>query len=292
MLSFNRKNDAAEGIGELLAQDHKNLEIIVVDNGSTDGTAEMLTEKFSREQVKLIALTQNIGVAAYNIGFKEATGEYIVVLDDDSFPGKNAIPRMVEEFENNDKLGVVAFDIKSYEEFNRLQKKDESVMTGIPSVPGESGDYRMAFNGCGAGIRKSVIDRVGGYPEEFFLYWNEQDVAIRILSIGYQIRSFTDIIAFHKNSLTNRDSLRAPFYHTRNLYWLIWKYFPMPMLIKDTVQLIYCSFYYTLEQKTPVYLKATLSAILNIKKLKRKPMEKEIIEKLRLTYKLAFIYYK
>lgn len=291
MLSFNRKNDAAEGIRELLAQDYKNLEIIVVDNGSTDGTAEMLTEKFSREKVKLIALPRNIGVAAYNIGFEKAAGEYIVVLDDDSFPEKNAIPRMVEEFQKNDKLGVVAFNIKNHEEFKYSDLSNPSEMSDS-SYSSNQTNYRMAFNGCGAGIRKSVIDRVGGYPEEFFLYWNEQDLAIRLLAVGYQIQSFDDIIAYHKYSPANRESLRAPFYYTRNLFWLIWKYFPRLKLIKDTLQLIYCSFYYTLEQKTPVYLRATLSAILNIRKIKRKPVDKGIIKKLRLTYKLAFIYYK
>ncbi|MCX6578648.1 MAG: glycosyltransferase family 2 protein [Candidatus Aminicenantes bacterium] len=289
MLSFNRKNDAAEGIGELLAQDYKNLEIIVVDNGSTDGTAQMITEKFPQQQVKLIALPRNIGVAAYNIGFEKAAGKYIVVLDDDSFPEKNAIPRMVDEFEKNHKLGVVAFDIKNYATLSDLS--DQSDSSDLSDQSDET-NYRMAFNGCGAGIRKSVIDKVGGYPGEFFLYWNEQDLAIRILAAGYQIRSFTGIIAYHKYSPANRESLRAPFYYTRNLYWLIWKYFPMPKLIKDTLQLIYGSFYYTLEQKTPVYLRATLWAILNTRKIKRKPVDKSIIDKLRLTYKPAFIYYK
>ncbi|HLP57530.1 MAG TPA: glycosyltransferase family 2 protein [Candidatus Deferrimicrobium sp.] len=307
MLSFNRKNDVAEGISELLAQEYPHLEIIVVDNGSSDGTAEMITEKFPHEQVKLINLPHNIGVAAYNIGFKKAVGKYIVILDDDSFPGKTAIPRMVEEFEKNSKLGAVAFDIRNYEEFKHLKEKNE-VPTPNPSNPsnpsntsntsntsnksGETRNYRMAFNGCGVGIRKSIIDRVGGYPEEFFLYWNEQDLAIRILDAGYQIQTFTGIIAYHKYSLSNRGSLRAPFYYTRNLYWLIWKYFPLLKLIKDTLKLLYCSFYYTLEQKTLVYLKATISAICNIKKIKRKPAAKDIIKNLRLTYKLAFIYYK
>jgi GT2 family glycosyltransferase len=292
MLSFNRKNDAAEGIKELLAQDYKNLEIIVVDNGSTDGTAELLAEKFSREQIKLIALPRNIGVAAYNIGFEKAAGQYIMVLDDDSFPQKNAIPRMVEEFQKNDKLGVVAFDIKNYDTLSDQSDLSDSSDSSNSSNSSDETAYRMAFNGCGAGIRKSLIDRVGGYPDEFFLYWNEQDLAIRILAAGYQIRSFTGIIAYHKYSPANRESLRAPFYYTRNLYWLIWKYFPMLKLIKDTLQLIYCSFYCSLEQKTPVYLRATFWAILNLRKIKRKPVDKGIIKKLRLTYKLAFIYYK
>jgi GT2 family glycosyltransferase len=290
MLSYNRKNDVAEGIRHLFSQDYKNIEIIIVDNASTDGTAEMLSEKFSREQINVIALPQNIGVAAYNIGFEKAAGEYIVVLDDDSFPAQNAIPRMVEEFKKNDQLGVVAFNIKNYatlsDQSNLFESSDSSDLSN------KTGDYLMAFNGCGAGVRKSLIDRVGGYPEEFFLYWNEQDLAIRILAAGYQIQSFSGITAYHKYSPANRQSLRAPFYYTRNLYWLTWKYFPKLKLIQNTLKLIYCSFYYTLEQKTLIYVRAMLSALLNLKKIKRKPVTKKIIDKLRLTSKLAFIYYK
>lgn len=290
MLSYNRKNDVAEGIRQLLSQDYKNIEIIIVDNASTDSTAEMLSEKFSREQINVIALPQNIGVAAYNIGFEKAAGEYIVVLDDDSFPAKNAIPRMVEEFKKNDQLGVVAFNIKNYATLSDQSNSSES--SDSSDLSNKTGDYLMAFNGCGAGVRKSLIDRVGGYPEEFFLYWNEQDLAIRILAAGYQIQAFSGITAYHKYSPANRQSLRAPFYYTRNLYWLTWKYFPKLKLIQNTLKLIYCSFYYTLEQKTLIYLKAMLSALLNLKKIKRKPVAKEIIDKLRLTSKLAFIYYK
>jgi GT2 family glycosyltransferase len=292
MLSFNRKNDVEEGVQELLKQNYKNIEIIVVDNGSSDGTPGIVKNKFP--EVKLIALEENIGVAAYNKGFQQAQGKYIVILDDDSFPGPNAIPRMVEEFEKNEKLGVVAFDVRNYydykktnliretHEIHEIQEKHEKTETR----------YQMAFNGAGVGIRKKCISEVGGYPEEFFLYWNEQDLSIRILNAGYQIQWFPDIISLHKYSPSNRESWRAPFYYTRNLYWLTWKYFPLKKCLKDTIKLLYYSLYYTFEQKTAIYLKATMNALFKIGQIKRKPAKKQIIENLRLTYRLPFIYYK
>lgn len=296
MLSFNRKDDVAEGVGEILSGDYDNLEIIVVDNGSTDGTAEMVRTRFP--QITLIALEHNIGVAAYNTGFDRARGEYIVVLDDDSFPGKNAIKRMVEEFRKNEELGIVAFDVRHYDEYKKDEYKKEDYEKGdSPQEYEEQKEngtcaYRLAFNGCGVGIRKCVLEQVGGYPGEFFLYWNEQDLSIRVMDAGYRIQWFRDIISYHKYSPANRESLRAPFYYTRNLYWLIWKYFPLSKLVKDTLRMVYYSFYYSFEQGTSVYLKALLSAILDIREIRRKPAKKEIIEQLRLTYKLAFIYYK
>ncbi|MCP5051265.1 MAG: glycosyltransferase family 2 protein [bacterium] len=295
MLSFNRKQDVAEGIGELQRQSYKNIEIIVSDNGSKDNTAQMVREQFPG--VHLIPLQENIGVAAYNAGFNKALGKYIVILDDDSFPETNAIRRMVSEFENNEKLGIVAFDVRNYYDYeksnipqllpNKSLKQNQDNVGESPRTR-----YQMAFNGAGVGIRKECIRQVGGYPEEFFLYWNEQDLAIRILNAGYHLQWFTDIISFHKYSPVNRESWRAPFYYTRNLYWLIWKYFPIKKIIKDTVKLIYYSFYYTLDQKTLIYLKATFSALFNTRKIRRQPVKKEIVRNLRLTYRLPFIYYK
>ena len=289
MLSFNRKKDVEEGVQELLEQNYKHIEIIVVDNGSADNTAEMIKTKLP--QVKLIALKENIGVAAYNKGFEQAQGKYIVILDDDSFPETNAIPRMVEEFEKNPQLGIVAFDVRNYYDYRKTNINPEGCEehqhdeTEVPR-------YQMAFNGAGVGIRKTCLQEVGGYPGEFFLYWNEQDLSIRVLNAGYQIQWFPGIISLHKYSPSNRESWRAPFYYTRNLYWLIWKYFPWKKLLKDTIQLLFYSLYSSFEQKTLVYLKATLAALFNIREIKRKPARKTIIANLRLTYRLAFIYFK
>lgn len=290
MLSFNRRDDVAEGVGEILSQGHDDLEIIVVDNGSSDGTADMVRERFPR--VRLIALEKNIGVAAYNTGFEAAEGDYIVVLDDDSFPEKNAVPRMIAAFEKDPQLGVVAFDVRHYDEFKRNRESGAGDVLPAVEEGAQSSRYQLAFNGCGVGIRRSVIQEVGGYPGEFFLYWNEQDLSIRVLDAGYRIRWFTDIVSYHKYSPVNRESQRAPFYYTRNLLWLIWKYFPAGRMVKDTLRMFYYSFYYTLEQGSFVYFRAMFSALFNIRKIKRRPAKKEIIKNLRLTYKLAFIYYK
>ncbi|MGE5342774.1 MAG: glycosyltransferase family 2 protein [Candidatus Omnitrophota bacterium] len=287
MLSYNRKKDVAEGVEALLKQDYANIEIIVVDNGSTDGTAQMVQHQYTG-RVNLIALEENLGVAAYNIGFNQAEGEYIVILDDDSFPEKKAISRMVEEFEKNEELGIVAFDVRNYHDYQNCQ----TLANGPPTTNRVFSRYQLAFNGAGVGIRKTCIREVGGYPEEFFLYWNEQDLSIRVLDAGYKIQWFPDIISLHKYSPSNRESWRAPFYYTRNLYWLIWKYFPIKKVIFNTLQLIYFALYNILDQRTLVYLKATAAAFFNFYKIKRKPAKQEVIRNLRLTYRLAFIYYR
>ncbi|RXT04466.1 glycosyltransferase family 2 protein [Ammoniphilus sp. CFH 90114] len=286
MLSWNRKDDVRESLTRIRDIEYQNLEIIVVDNGSTDGTLEMIEVDFPK--VRLLKMFKNIGIEAYNIGFENAKGEYLVIIDDDSFPEKHAISRMVERFEKDPELGVVAFDVRNYYNYDEIKNEQEI------AAPAASSSYLMSFNGAGAGVRKQVFKRVGYYPEEFFLYNNELDSAFRILDSGYKIEFFSDIIAYHKFSPTNRASWRAPFYYTRNAFWLIWKNYPLDMAVKQTLNLIYDCFYYSMEQKTMVYIKAMCSAFFHADKLKekRKPVSRHIAENLRVPFNLSFTFFR
>ena len=286
ILSYNRKEDIRESLEKLYSYGLNDIEIIVVDNGSSDGTSQMIESEYP--SVRLLKLDKNIGVSGYNKGFEISKGRYILILDDDSFPSENSVKRMIEEFEKDETVGIIAFDVRNYSSYNLVSnqtKKDEQT---------ENKRYLMGFNGAGAGIRKSLIDKIGGYPDEFFLYWNETDLAIRVLNEGYKILWVNDIISYHKYSPKNRDSERGPYYYTRNLYWIILKYFPLFKGIGKILKLLYYSFYFGLEQKTFIYLKASFNAVFNSKTAlkKRKKIKKEIIENIRIEYRLPFIIYR
>ena len=219
-LCWNRKDEICESLKRIREIDYPNLEVIVVDNASTDGTPETIEAEFP--EVKLIKMFKNIGIEAYNIGFKNAGGEYIVILDDDSFPAKDAITKMVDKFTSDTQLGVVAFDVRNFYNYDEVKKVEaDKADLAQKETAAVAENYLMAFNGAGAGVRRDLLERVGFYPEEFFLYWNEQDTAFRVLDQGYKVRFFSDVVAYHKYSPKNRSSWRAPFYYTRNSFWLI-----------------------------------------------------------------------
>ncbi|MCP4151553.1 MAG: glycosyltransferase family 2 protein, partial [bacterium] len=254
-----------EGLTRIHDREYDDFEVIVAENASKDGSLEMLKSEFPT--VKVVELTKNIGVAAVNRAIDVAEGDYVLILDDDSFPADGAIKKMVAVFEKEANIGVVAFDVRNYEKYDE--------MATTPPLPPNSDlkdkkKYLMGFNGAGGGIRKSSLDKVGGYAEEFFLYWNETDLAIRVLNEGFSIVEFPDIISYHKYSPINRDSARGPYYYTRNLYWVIWKYFPLRKICSITPRLFFYSFYYGMEQGTWVYLKATFNAIFCSRKIWKK----------------------
>ncbi len=164
MLCWNRKEDVYESLRRIREIEYGALEVIVVDNGSTDGTQTMVEQEFP--EARLIRMYKNLGIEAYNIGFENASGEYIVILDDDSFPAKQAIRRMVDKFQKDPQLGVVAFDVRNY--FNYDEVKTMEAESGDVNTAAITKDYLMSFNGAGAGVRKDIFKEVGFYPEDFF----------------------------------------------------------------------------------------------------------------------------
>lgn len=285
-ICWNRKKDILESLQGISEIKYDSLEVIVVDNASNDGTCEAIEEAYPN--VKLIKMFRNIGIEAYNIGFKNAKGKYIVILDDDSFPEKHAVERMVHQFEKDDKLGVVAFDVRNYYKYDEVATLD--------TVEGkvQAKEYYMAFNGAGAAIRRELFEEIGFYPEEFFLYWNEQDTAFRVWDKDYKVVFFSDIVAYHKYSPKNRESWRAPYYYTRNAFFLVWKNYPTLIALKKTSYLIYKTIYSACEQHSFIYIKGMIDAFIQINKIKgkRKPVGKEIAEKLRIPLDTAFTFFK
>jgi len=96
ILSYNRKDELRNTLTKVFAQDYKNIEVIVVDNASSDGSSEMVKNEFP--SVQLIQMEKNIGIAGWNEGFKIAKGDYVLVLDDDSYPEEQSIQKNSKYF--------------------------------------------------------------------------------------------------------------------------------------------------------------------------------------------------
>lgn len=290
-LCWNRKKDILESLEGISKIDYSPLEVIVVDNNSTDGTSEEIERLFPN--VKVIKMFKNIGIEAYNVGFKNAKGEYIVILDDDSFPHPKAVERMVKKFQSDKALGVVAFDVRNYYKYDEVTSditlNDDNTVTEAVGK-----DYHMGFNGAGAGIRRELFENIGFYPEEFFLYWNEADTAFRVWDNGYKVVFYSDVISYHKYSPKNRESSRAAYYYTRNAFFMVWKNYPTGITLKKTMYLMYKSIYSSIEQYSLVYLKAMFGAFFHMKKIrgKRKPVSREIADKLRIPLDTGFTFFR
>src|SRR5512142_1632994 len=96
IITWNRKNDVLETVQSIYDQSYQNFEIIVVDNGSNDGTVNALCDAYPG--VKIVPLAQNMGVSAgRNAGIVVAQGEIIFCLDSDASLGRNSLKNMVQK---------------------------------------------------------------------------------------------------------------------------------------------------------------------------------------------------
>ena len=219
ILSYNRKEELRVTIQKVYEQDYKNIEVIVVDNTSTDGTPEMVEKEFP--QVELIKLKKNIGIAGWNEGFKIAKGEYVLVLDDDAYPANNSIRKAVSELKSNNQVACITFniyDVESSKQHKTNWQPDEEIFNKT---------FWPVFIGCAAMFSKNKLKEVMVMPEEYFLNLHELPISADIHSYGYKILFNKEIIAFHnfnKSSKYNEISDQIVF---KNCLLFINEYLPL-----------------------------------------------------------------
>ncbi len=178
MLCWNRWEDVKVSLSRIAEIEYPDLETILVDNGSSDGSQDKIKAEFP--WVKLIEAGFNLGIEAYNLGFEAAEGEFILIIDDDSYPAKESIGRMVKKFSQNPKLGVCAFDVRNADDY-------DDVTNASSSLTQTTSTYSTGFNGAGAGVRKEIFKKVGFLSWRIFLYMNEADCSLRIRDLGMRL---------------------------------------------------------------------------------------------------------
>lgn len=181
----------------------------VVDNGSTDGTIDALRQSFPR--VNVIARERNEGVWARSYAFGRAAGDYVIMLDDDSYPMADAAIRSMDYLDENPRCGAVV---------GRVLLPDGSAEAcALPAV-------MLSGAVC---VRRSILPKVGGFRKEFFRKAGEYDFSFRIWEAGYTVERFEDILYRHDKVLTSRSQAFAHRMDLRNNLILVERYFPKPL---------------------------------------------------------------
>jgi hypothetical protein len=178
------------------------FEIIVVDNASSDGTAQAISPVCDM----LIRLDHNGGSCAKAQGMKKARGRYVVLLDDDSYPHAGSVERMIGHFDDDEKLAAAGFDVR------------------LTDGGREGAALPHVFVGCGVGLRREALEACGNLDATFFMQAEEYDLAFRLAAGGWNVRCFDDLHVTHRKTATARDSVRTIFLDTRNNLRVIARY--------------------------------------------------------------------
>ena len=231
----------------LLIQSRFIEEIIIIDNASTDGSIEFIEEFIKSPNypidIRLIKNEENLGFApAVNQGIALAKCEYIYSLNNDVELEWNALDEIINAMEDSIDLGENPFSIQSkmIQHYNRALIDDAGDEYTILSWTKKTGDgqpiekyneKREIFSSCaGAALyRKSVLEEIGPFDENFFAYVEDVDLAYRAQIYGYRNYYCPNSIVYHYGSATsgsryNEFKIKLA---ARNNVFLIYKNFPL-----------------------------------------------------------------
>jgi GT2 family glycosyltransferase len=216
ILNYERRETLRRCLGKVLAQSWSDLDVIVVDNASTDGSDQMVAEEFP--QVHLVRLEKNVGCAARNAGVAAARGEIVITIDNDVLlEDPDSVSRVMQIFERQAAVGCVNFKIADGE--GRLSRRDWC----HPRDPDRYGDESFltdyVLEGACA-FRRRAFEGVGGYWAPLFLGHEGLDLALRLIDAGHDILYAPEIAITHLVSPEARPSSRIYYTFTRNGIWV------------------------------------------------------------------------
>ena len=208
-------------------------EVLVTADGCTDGTVDVIADKFP--DVRLIANKPGRGsVASRDRMIREASGDLVLALDDDSYPEQlDCIARIVPFFEQRPQLAVLHFP----------QRTDEYPETLAQTNFG-SEHLTRSFANSGAVLRRSTYLQLPGFESRFFHMYEEPDYALQCVAAGYDVLYSPIVTIRHHYSGQARDEIRIHHRHARNEFWSTLLRCPFPFAIGMAAWRVFSQFRY------------------------------------------------
>ncbi|QJW88152.1 glycosyltransferase family 2 protein [Spirosoma taeanense] len=208
---------------------YPNFEVIVVDNGSKEDPTEAVRSS-DYPEARLFLTGQNLGFSGgNNLGMRLAKGDFYFIVNNDTEVTPDLIDALMEPMLANPTIGVVCPKIRYFDQPEVIQYAGYNPMNVYTGQAGMVGSHEVdkgqfdrpgptSFaHGCAMLVRREVVERVGAFAEQFFLYYEELDWSARILRGGYQIYFQPTALIYHKESSSvGKASPLKVYYMTRN----------------------------------------------------------------------------
>ncbi len=240
VLNWNGQQVVEKCLKSLQEQTYDRLEVIVVDNASTDGSAELVKKGFP--DVKVIVNKTNLGFGGgNNVGIQASRGKYIMMLNNDTRLDPHCVEELRKCIDENGRYGACASKILLEYEDNLIDAAGIVICPdGLSIGRGrlERGDQydeetEVFFaSDCACLYRREMLEDIGLYDEDFFAYADETDMGWRAQLSGWKCIYNPKAIVYHFHSASS--GTYSPFKAylvERNRIWVAVKSFPLPLLI-------------------------------------------------------------
>ena len=242
IVNYDRAELLRDCLRSLIRQSYGYLEILVIDNGSSDDSLEVV-RTFSDDRIRLLPLDDNLGFAGgNNVAIQEARGEVVALINNDAVAEEQWIEELLKVIKvSAPSVGmwaskVLFFGTDVIDKAGHLMYPDGQ-NRGRGTGEKDRGQYEhveetLFPDGCAAVYRKRMMDEVGGFDESFFAYGDDADLGIRGCWMGWRCLYVPRAVVYHHHSSTSGPySMQKIYWIERNRLWLAVKNFPWPLLI-------------------------------------------------------------
>lgn len=242
IVNWNGKAFLEECLSSLASQRYQNFEVILVDNGSDDGSSEYVVSSFP--WVRIVALHVNSGFAAgNNAGYEHSSGKYIVTLNNDTKVDENWLEELVKTADSDEEVGMVASCICQYFDPTRVDSLGVRICADgmsrgafrfnlLADVPLLNCDEVLVPSACAALYKRDMIEAIGFFDEDYFAYCEDTDLGLRGRLAGWKAIIARHALVFHKYSMTGGSFSPFKLYLVeRNHFWLAIKCLPLSHLL-------------------------------------------------------------
>jgi len=228
----------------LAGQTHRDFEVVVVDNGSADGSAELVKEtaRVFPVPLRLIANSENRGFcAANNQGIAASDAPLIALLNNDAEAEPGWLAALEQVIESDHRVGMVASKILVWEDPRKIDKAGHLIYPDGQNRGRGAGQIdRGQFDrieetlwpdGCAAMYRRAMLDEVGGFDEDFFAYADDAELGLRGRIAGWRcLYAPAAVVRHHRGATLGVSSARRLTLIERNRVLLAVKLFPWNLL--------------------------------------------------------------
>jgi GT2 family glycosyltransferase len=242
VVNWNGREHLEVCLGSLLRQTLSGVEVVLVDNASTDDSVAHVRQRFGAA-VRVLEQAENLGYAGgLNVGMRAARGRYLVALNSDTEVAAEALARLLDAADRWPNAGMFAPKILSFDERSVLDNVGhllyaDGLSRGRGRLEADRGQYDreeeiILPSGCAVLLRRAMLADIGLFDADLFAYCDDTDLGLRGRLAGWRCRSVPAAVVYHKYSAASAaySPLKA-FLVERNRAWVALKCLPAPLLL-------------------------------------------------------------
>lgn len=234
VLTRNRADEVSATVGRLLALPARPA-VIVVDNGSSDGTAARLTAEYP--EVDVIEAGANLGAAGRNVGVRRATTPFVALSDDDTWWLPGSLDRARAALEADPRIAVVSGRVVVGPDGEDDATCALMAASPLPARPGLPGPAILGFLAGASMVRRDAFLAAGGFEPRLLIGAEEELLALDLARLGWDVVYVDDVVVRHRPS-PRRDGDGRRVLHVRNRLWVSWLRHPPDLVARRTASVL------------------------------------------------------